>query len=49
MISDGLERIRYGWILGIPQNKEVTYEEYCLAYSDRSDAFRYISGINYKK
>jgi hypothetical protein len=50
-IKDELQAIRCGWVLGIWQNKEcsVKEEEYCLSYSDRSEAIRYISGINFKK
>lgn len=49
MLKDKFQLIRFGWILGIPQNKEAALDEYCLSYSDRSDYMKYISGINFKK
>lgn len=49
MIEDDLQTVRLGWILGIPQYKEVGKEEYCLEYSDRTEYLRYVPGINFKK
>lgn len=47
-IDDEFLNARLGFIMGIPQNKEMQTGQYCLESSDKSKCISYISAINYK-